>query len=356
MIIINLRLDNCFNFSGVELNLSYPKKIAYSTIENEFLETRPNFRFKKAVVLMGSNATGKTCLGRAIKNTCDFLNTGNSAYITDMVNDKQKPATVVLEFVNNDCILKEAVITCDKGKVRIALSTANIAEKDSYESAHAKLKNIYAGIYPEDFVNLIGELDCRFAYPEIERSPVTEGIDKDIFLKTLKAVIGTLDPSLKEVKVSADLANGFIIRRGDSEIVIKDGRVLNKELLSSGTVEGVDIAVFLASMQGKQNCLYYCDEHFSYIQTEIEKRIFQLMVGRLKNNEQLIFTTHNADMLDLNLPKHSFALLRRNDEQQPEVVFVSSLLKRNTDSVRCAVENDSFCSLPDMSLLDELEA
>jgi len=29
--------------------------------------------------------------------------------------------------------------------------------------------------------------------------------------------------------------------------------------------------------------------------------------------------------------------------------------KRNTDSIRCAVENDVFGSLPDDSLLDELE-
>ena len=355
MIVVNLKIDNCFNFVDFEFNLSYPKKISYSTIEDEFLENHPNFRFKKAVVLMGSNATGKTCLGRAIKNACDFLNTGVTAYITDMVNDRQKPASVVLEFVNGDEMLKEATITCDKGKVRVSLSSAKIAEKDSYESSHGKLKNIYSGVYPENFVEMIGELDCRFAYPEIERSLITDGMDKGTFLKTLKAVIGTLDPSLKEVKVSADLANGFIIRRGESEIVIKDGKVLNKELLSSGTIEGVDIAVFLASMQGEKNCLYYCDEHFSYIQTEIEKRIFQLMVGKLKKNEQLIFTTHNVDMLDLNLPKHSFALLRRNDARQPEIIFVSSLLKRNTDSVRCAVENDSFCSLPDMSLLDDLE-
>ena len=31
------------------------------------------------------------------------------------------------------------------------------------------------------------------------------------------------------------------------------------------------------------------------------------------------------------------------------------VLKRNTDSLRCAVENDVFASLPQDSLLDELE-
>ena len=36
-------------------------------------------------------------------------------------------------------------------------------------------------------------------------------------------------------------------------------------------------------------------------------------------------------------------------------VSASDILKRNTDSLRCAVENDVFASLPQDSLLDELE-
>ena len=47
---------------------------------------------------------------------------------------------------------------------------------------------------------------------------------------------------------------------------------------------------------------------FPYIQSDIEKRIFGLMIEHLKENEQLIFTTHNTDMLDLNIPKHAFCL------------------------------------------------
>ena len=106
------------------------------------------------------------------------------------------------------------------------------------------------------------------------------------------------------------------------------------------------------------NSFYYCDEHFSYIQTDIEKRIFGIMADYLKENEQLIFTTHNTDMLDLNLPKHSFAFLRKtveDGEPQQSVIFASELLKRNTDSIRCAVENDVFESIPNDSLLDSLE-
>ena len=82
------------------------------------------------------------------------------------------------------------------------------------------------------------------------------------------------------------------------------------------------------------------------------------MIDYLKDNEQLIFTTHNTDILDLNLPKHSFAFLRKtvvDGEPKQSVIYASEILKRNTDSIRCAVENDVFESIPNDSLLDSLE-
>ena len=174
----------------------------------------------------------------------------------------------------------------------------------------------------------------------------------------MRAVIGTLDPTLTDVSESKDLRDSFIIRRKGTEIIIQDGKLLNRDVLSSGTAEGVDIAIFLAAIMSEANSFYYCDEHFSYVQTDIEKRIFGIMVDCLKENEQLIFTTHNTDMLDLNLPKHSFAFLRKtveDGEATVSVIFASDILKRNTDSIRCAVENDVFASLPNESLLDSLD-
>ena len=43
---------------------------------------------------------------------------------------------------------------------------------------------------------LVGAVRYRFAYPEIEKSLKLTGANKSILLKTLRAVIGTLDPTL----------------------------------------------------------------------------------------------------------------------------------------------------------------
>lgn len=63
---------------------------------------------------------------------------------------------------------------------------------------------------------------------------------------------------------------------------------MNREILSSGTVEGIDVAMFLAAMAVKESSFYYCDEHFSYIQSDIEKRIFGIMLDHIGTDEQLI--------------------------------------------------------------------
>ena len=48
------------------------------------------------------------------------------------------------------------------------------------------------------------------------------------------------------------------------------------------------MALFLAAILAKESSFYYCDEHFSYIQSDIEQRIFGIMLDHIGDNEQLI--------------------------------------------------------------------
>jgi len=361
MVVMNLSLKNIYGFTDFEINFSYPKKIVNSLIEDEHLPGRPFFRYKKAVILMGANATGKTSLGKSLLRIFKFLGSGNTALLFEMVPAKTA-GHFTIDFVNEGYTLHRVSAVIDAANDSIVLSHAQteISERDTYEKCAARLADGLQAIdyEPKTLKRVFGELNYRFAYPEIETSLKIQDIDKKTLLRTLKAVIGTLDPTLTDVSESKDLRDSFIIRRKGAEIIIQDGKLLNKEILSSGTAEGVDIAIFLASILSGPACFYYCDEHFSYIQTDIEKRIFAIMLDHLKEHEQLIFTTHNTDMLDLNLPKHSFAFLHKSvvdGEGYVKVAFASEFLKRNTDSVRCAVENDVFSSLPDDSLLNTLE-
>lgn len=360
MIVLNLNLNGIYGLKEFNINFTYPKRVVNSIIDSENLEGRERFRYKKAVILMGANATGKTSLGKTLHRVFKFINKGNPAYLYDMVTDGKGHFDI--DFVNEGYTMHHLAVEIDKEvkSIDIQYANAEIGTMDSYEKCVKKLrdKTIEATASSLALKKLVGHINCRFAYPEIENTLTFNAVDKDIFLNTLKAVIGTLDPTLKNIEFSKDLKDTIIIRRKNAEIIIQEGKLLNGEVLSSGTAGGIDVSIFLASMLAKDKTFYYCDEHFSNIQSDIEKRIFGLMVERIKNNEQLIFTTHNTDMLDLNLPKHTYTFLRKkpeNGDYKVSAISASDILKRNTDSVRCAVENDVFDSLPDDSLLDKLE-
>lgn len=359
MIILNIKLNHVYGFDDFQMNFTYPRKLSVSLIGEEALAGRERFRYKKAIILMGTNATGKTSLGRALLKIFSSVKEANEAFLRDLYSGDQ-PAEFLVDFVNEGHTLHRLKGSVKGEDVNLHYYSAEIGEKDSYEMAVEKLTDRTADLNGniKELKKQVGVLEYRFAYPEIETSLRVSDVKKDALLKTLRAVIGTLDPTLTNISIAKDLKDSFIIRRRSKEIIIQEGKLLNRELMSSGTAEGIDVAVFLASMLSNRNCFYYCDEHFSYIQSDIEKRIFGLMVERLGANEQLIFTTHNTDMLNLNLPKHTFAFMRKeidDTDYKVTVSFASDYLKRHTDSVKCAMENDVFGSLPDDSLLDDLE-
>lgn len=360
MIVLNLKLKGIYGFDNFSINFTYPKKLVKSIVGSEHLEGRERFRYKKINILMGTNASGKTSLGKALLRIFAFINSGNEALLLEMVTEER--GCFEIDFVNNGFTMHRLAGNINKKMQTVDLHyyASEIAELDFYERCVSKLQDYTKEIAGRrlELKKRIGEVHSRFAYPEIAPSMQTSGINQSELLKTMKAVVSTLDPTLTDIRQVNEAKDTFLIKRRGTEILIQNGKLLNREVLSSGTAEGIDVAVFLASMLTGSGTFYYCDEHFSYIQSEIEKAIFGLMMEKVGQNEQLVFTTHNTDMLDLNLPKHSYTFLRREVTDGNCVVTAipaSSLLKKNTDSVRGAMDNDMFGTLPDLSALNELD-
>ena len=360
MIVLDLKLKGIYGFDDFSINFTYPKKLVKSIIGDEHLEGRERFRYKKVNILMGSNATGKTSLGRALLKIFSFINTGNEAFLLEMATEAE--SSFCIDFINAGFVMHRltGIIHKADGDVQIRYYAADIGEMDYYERCVNELRDCTEEI-TGDRLGLrkrTGEIHSRFAYPEISPSMQTEGTDQAELLKTMKAVLSTLDPTLTDIRQMNEARDTFLIRRRGTEIFIQEGKLLNRDILSSGTAEGIDVAVFLASMTSEKEAFYYCDEHFSYIQSDIEKQIFSLMVERIGRNEQLIFTTNNMEMLDLNLPKHSFTFLKKEQKDglwTVKAIPASQYLKKNTDLIRRAIENDMFGTSPDLSRLHELD-
>ena len=117
----------------------------------------------------------------------------------------------------------------------------------------------------------IGKIHYVFSCPDIKPSSEISNIDQDLALKVLRAVIGTLDPTLHDISISRDLKK-FVYYPPRNRRDYHSGRkAAEPEIpLSSGTAEGIDISFFISLLFSGKNSFYYCDEHFSYIQSDIE--------------------------------------------------------------------------------------
>ena len=104
MIVMDLQVDNFMALKNFHMNMSYPKKIVGSQLE-EHLAGVPSFRYKKIVILMGGNATGKTSIGRIMMMIFNFMDKKIYNGLTDMICDKSKQAFFSIDFVGNRNVL-----------------------------------------------------------------------------------------------------------------------------------------------------------------------------------------------------------------------------------------------------------
>ena len=189
--------------------------------------------------------------------------------------------------------------------------------------------------------------------PKLE---LPEFLQKDV----LEAVLKTFDSSIAAVE---DLpspndnekgAFGVNFKNGDYIVIPKQGAMRNDARLSRGTYESIHIAVFLGRMRARgQNMTFFLDEHMAYSHSDIEETVLNTMIDHVGSGSQLFFTTHNYDILDMNLPVHSYVFLRKKGEftepVQPEHTF-----RKKDRSLLNAVKNDVFKVAPKTLLLDRL--
>ena len=372
MIVMDLKVDNFFAFRDFHINFSYPKKIVNSYIEDEHLDGLPNFRYKKVNIIMGSNATGKTSLGKMILSIFVLMMKRNLDIVTSRISDTTKEASFTMEFVNKE--KKQYILYRIDAKfapsatgdystenTKIKIHSTEIKQRDNYETCFMRLNEL---VEDNSYINYITELEkvrglsWLFSFPFDSLAPYYDIEDDRKYLDILQRTLKVLDPAIESVFKINDIDNAFAIQMDKNQIIVQNGKIVNETMLSSGTKAGIDIASIVASIKSGDHDFYYCDEKFSYVHTDIEKVFLTLMIDSLKNDTQFFFTTHNLDVLDLPLPKHSFYFLKKEiyeDGQMISVVNASDYLKKNTDSLRNAVENDLFSISPSIEALYEIE-
>lgn len=364
MIIMDIKIDNLYAFRKFHMNMSYPKKIVNSTIEQEYLVDRPNFRYKKVNIIMGGNATGKTSLGRILMLFVNYFKDGSYERFVNIIDDREQMASLKIDFVTTENLLYrfEMVITpkqqdeYTEKDVNITIYCTDIDKKDNYENCAKKLDENECSTVSYEEINTLG---WHFSYPQdAYKNKTYITIENDErYLYILEHILKTLDPYIRNVIKVEEVENTYIVKWDNCSAIIKDGKIADGEALSSGTKAGLDISYIIASLICDKHDLYYCDELFSYVNSDVEKACLSIIIDKLIDRKQLFFTTHNSDVLDMQLPKHSFTFLKKDvdDSNMPiKCICAEQYLKRNTDSLKHAVENDLFCTVPELHRLYEI--
>lgn len=360
MIVMKIELDNFLAFRDFSLSLSYPKRIVKSYISGEHISGYPNFRYKKLLVLMGANAAGKTSLGQMFNHVFNFMVRYQTEKLMSSVCDKNREAKILLDFVPSsqepelyrlELLLKPAMPS-QEPEILARVKKTRIRKTDNYEKACIRIDmqdNEYV-----DYLQVFKELPKAgffFSYPmDVVPDTVPEG-GSAVYRAILEKVLRVLDAGITRVDIVSDAQNAYNIHMASGQnVLIQEGQAVKTSLLSSGTKAGIGVAYMLSAMKEHQCGFYYCDERFSYVHSEVEKAVLGLMLELLGDDEQLIFTTHNTDILSLPLPKHTYAFLKKTvTDTGIEITSVnaSDYLKRDTDSLRKAAENDMFSVFPD---------
>lgn len=377
MIIMKVVINHVASFNHVEFNFSYPRRIKDSTIPYEFLEGRENFRFKRVNILMGANASGKTMFGRVLLAIHHYMNNGNLG-LTDWINDKSddenESSYFELDYVHELKLYRLKTTFNKAGILSEKLQSIEIMKNDSYEKAIEKLlikKEDIEYIYNSDLKNEEVPsktskifLTAKYLIPpswlyflsehQENATPIFKQLDIDVTI--LKNILIAFDSTIQDVVNVGKTNKSFLITfNNGNDVTLTDGELSNKNRLSKGTQESIQAALIAMRMKtfgSEISSTYFSDELISHAHSEMEQAILNLYISLLGRHDQLFYTTHNHDILEMNIPLHAFLFFKK--DKYTEIIDPSETYKKNDRNLLNAVKNDVFQMLPDTHQITNL--
>ncbi len=393
MLFTKLRIKNLYSFQDSVLDFTFPKKPVNSTILCEHPKDRPNINVKRFCIFTGGNASGKTAIGKILCGVQNLIARGNSIdWIHAGICDAGRQAEVHAEVISthNNWIhsfvfkFNKSAELIEGMPVEIEYAGVYITKTDYISSARKKLAAIFenkkAGtnesyLHSNNFISFREQLteeaksfETAGWYYQLSQNTNSSisGFDNVIKGDILKKVLTTFDASILNVEkiISSEKGTslGYRIefKNSDSVIIENDGDISkNKsDRLSRGTYEAIKVAFFLSrivedsSLDGG-GATYFMDEAMAYAHSDLERSTVNIILDKLGENSQFFYTTHNIDILDLNVPVHSHYFIRK-DENGSQVLSAEKLLKKNDRPLKNILNSDVFGILPDTSTLEEM--
>ncbi|HDW2202810.1 ATP-binding protein [Klebsiella pneumoniae] len=395
MAFTKIKIDNLFCFENSTLDLSFARSPVNSTLEGEYIDGFEKFYFKKVCVISGANASGKTSLGRVMLTVLRFLSKGVFNPEPLKINDHTKPAYIEVDFFQRHLksLFRAGIwLKSEDGSVvveKIAIASVELRKTESCAKTTKRLDSVWSeqifetngpnkyfsseNASPRTLFRFIDGLDFILGWHFV-LSANQEDIDKFSRIKKniLAAILKTFDSTIKSVsELTAKHEDGqeeiqgysVVFNNNDKVIIDMEGGITNKDRLSRGTYEAVKISHLLSGVLEDQKeeseyndpCsgIYFLDEKMAFTHTELEKMIVTLIISKLCRYGQFIYTTHNYDILSLDLPTHSFTFTKKTNGVTT-FVEATEEHKKNDRNLLNTVKNDTFGTIPDVSLIEEM--
>lgn len=378
MIYLRLSIKNLYMFEDTLIDFTYPKKSANSNIEKEYLEEFPNIKFKRVCILMGANASGKTTLGRLMCSINNYLQGRQFIRPEGIITNPEQTASIEVVYVtpnngtihqlniefNSEEVVFEAYrsipLRKSKNLDKTFLDLASSVPVSEFDATVINQQGIERpGL--SSFASILGfKLDeedntaWNYLYSDYKES--SRSLEHDS-VEMLEAILKAFDNSILSVKLIEDATKAYIIKfsNGD-DVIIQDGVISNHDRLSRGTIESIQVANFINAIdQAKQKSgTFFLDEKMAYSHTEVEMAIVNLMIEKLSPCSQLLYTTHNYDILDMNLPTHSYVFMKKGNDGVSVLHPEKIGFNKNDRSLLGYVKNDVFGTTPSTSKIDEM--
>jgi len=367
---MRLKIDNFYSFKDFEINFSYPRKVKNSLIEHEFIEKIPNFRFKKLNIIMGANSAGKTTFRKTLRNIFNFIAKQRVDLLLEAVNKEGTEAMFELDIVLKEenkynlyrlnVVVEKIMLNEDDEHLNIKkmkLSKATLNKNDSYERAIERLDVVKKYSQEENEKNETEKiLDEINGFGWFFNFPQSNNLTKKIKnLNVASNILKTFDNTIQNIKEIENTENGYqIIFKNRDSVLLQNGKIVDRDILSSGTEEALGIIFAIDQMIQEPDRPFYIDEKFSHAHSELEKSILSIMIDIMGNESQLFFTTHNSDILTMNFPTHSFTFLSKREDGKTKVTYPEDMIKRNDRNLINYVKNNVFDTIPDDELIYDI--
>lgn len=401
MLITKFSFQNLYSFENFMVDLTYPRPLKFSTIDHENLSFAPRFKVKRVCIISGGNATGKTSLGKLLCAAMNFIAGRSGAMSYVKIRNLNDEATLILEFVIpknktfHEVVLsfRASVSESETELVKIKHRITNIKENDTPVLARSRLekadfnvesleqspeinlaKYLYKKVWAEETDISITQLLWKYIFYETielsdKRLASLNFIDLNIASKILKA----FDPTIREIKELVEREKkekndeskkpqAYQIEfNNDDRFILDLGNLSSSESckrLSKGTFEALSVIDFIETIihfkKLETSATLFLDERMAHVHTQLEMAMLNVMIQKLGNTSQLFYTTHNTDLLEMEVPIHSHLFLRRNANNLVEAIQPETLFKKNDRKLNQYVRNNIFGTCPDTSLIDEI--